>query len=59
VKREILQVINLMKSNNVQPNQVNSTIKHILDVKDEVGTFEEMAAKRRGGIMLKRNDASQ
>jgi hypothetical protein len=29
-----------MKNNNVKPEQVNSTIKHILDVKEEEGTFE-------------------
>lgn len=53
MKREILQVIQLMKNNNVHPNQVNSTIKHILDVKENIGeTFTELASKRRNGIMV-------
>jgi uncharacterized protein (UPF0147 family) len=59
MKREILQVIQLMKKNNVHPDQVKSTIKHILDVKENVGeTFTDLAAKRRNGIMVLEDTAN-
>jgi hypothetical protein len=58
MKREILQVIQMMKSNNVQPNQVNSTIKHILDYKEEGADIANLTQKRRGAVMLIGNNAA-
>ena len=48
-----------MKNNNVQPNEVNSTIKHILDVKEEAGSFMDLAARRRGGVMFGKDPLGQ
>jgi hypothetical protein len=44
VRKEIIHVVQMMKKNNVQADQVNSTIKHILDVKEEAGeTFAHLS----------------